>query len=161
MVATAALLTHLDFSAWASRRLLQAATTLTAGELVRDFGTADRSVVGTLAHIQAADRAWLGRIEGSPPAVFLDPERDLSLASIQSSWPAILDRWLALDLSDPDRVVSYQDLKGNPWQTPLWQIVLHIVNHASHHRGQVAGFLRAMGRTPPPLDLIHYYRQQR
>jgi uncharacterized damage-inducible protein DinB len=54
--------------------------------------------------------------------------------------------------------VSYRDLKGNPWRTPLWQIVLHVVNHATHHRGQAAGFLRALGHAPPPLDLIAYYR---
>jgi len=36
--------------------------------------------------------------------------------------------------------------------------VLHVVNHGTHHRGQAAGFLRAMGYVPPPLDLIAYYR---
>jgi uncharacterized damage-inducible protein DinB len=41
---------------------------------------------------------------------------------------------------------------------PDWKLVFHVVNHATHHRGQVAGFLRTMGRVPPPLDLIAYYR---
>ena len=54
--------------------------------------------------------------------------------------------------------LSYTDLKGNPWVSPIWQIVLHVVNHGTHHRGQVAGFLRSMGHAPPPLDLIAYYR---
>jgi uncharacterized damage-inducible protein DinB len=40
----------------------------------------------------------------------------------------------------------------------LWKIVLHVVNHGTHHRGQASGFLRAMGHVPPPLDLIAYYR---
>jgi uncharacterized damage-inducible protein DinB len=34
-----------------------------------------------------------------------------------------------------------------------------VVNHGTHHRGQVSGFLRSMGHTPPALDLIAYYRQ--
>lgn len=54
--------------------------------------------------------------------------------------------------------VSYKDLSGNPWTTPLWQIVLHVVNHGTHHRGAVSGFLRAMGHPPPALDLMAYYR---
>jgi uncharacterized damage-inducible protein DinB len=37
--------------------------------------------------------------------------------------------------------------------------VLHVVNHGTHHRGQVAGFLRTMGHAPPALDLIAYYRE--
>jgi hypothetical protein len=54
---------------------------------------------------------------------------------------------------------DYQDLNGNPWRQPLWQLVLHVVNHSTHHRGQVAGFLRTLGRVPPPLDITVYYRE--
>jgi len=35
-----------------------------------------------------------------------------------------------------------------------------VVNHATHHRGQAVGFIRAMGHQPPKLDLIFYYREQ-
>ena len=56
--------------------------------------------------------------------------------------------------------VSFTDLKGNPHTQPLWQIILHVVNHGTHHRGQVSGFLRTLGHTPPPLDLIAFYRAQ-
>jgi uncharacterized damage-inducible protein DinB len=49
-------------------------------------------------------------------------------------------------------------MRGNPWRQPLGQLVLHVVNHGTHHRGQVSGFLRAMGHVPPKLDLVSYYR---
>ena len=39
------------------------------------------------------------------------------------------------------------------------QIVLHVVNHATHHRGQVVTMLRQLGRTPTSIDLILYYRE--
>ena len=48
--------------------------------------------------------------------------------------------------------------KGDPFETPLWQIVLHVVNHATLHRGQVMAMLRQLGIPPPPTDLISYYR---
>jgi uncharacterized damage-inducible protein DinB len=153
---------HLDYSAWASRQLVDAAAQLSAGELTRDFGTADRSVLGTLAHVYAADRVWLGRVMGNPPRQFLDPENDLRLEVLQHDWPAIYERWQAWasGLSDEaaQSKVAYHDLKGHPYQTPAWQIVLHVVNHGTHHRGQAAGFLRSMGHPPPRLDLIAYYR---
>ena len=152
---------HLAYSAWASRRLLDAAAAIPPEDLTRDFKTSDGTVVNTLAHIFAADRAWLGRIQGTPPAVFISPE-DRDLATLQKAWPALFDRWkqYAAPLTDQQALaeISYRDLAGSPYVTPLWQIVLHLVNHGTHHRGAVSGFLRAMGHTPPALDLIAYYR---
>lgn len=56
------------------------------------------------------------------------------------------------------QIVAYRDMQGNHWKNSIWEIVLHVVNHGTHHRGQVAGFLRAMGHTPPTLDLMAFYR---
>lgn len=155
--------THLDYTRWASARLLEAAGSLSDAELRRDFGTADKSVIGTLAHVYGADRIWLTRVRGdSPTSLPRDAFQDVGV--LASKWKVLMQDWLewARPLSDNDflRDISYRDLKGNPWTTPLWQIVLHVVNHGTHHRGQAAGFLRSMGHVPPPLDLIAYYRER-
>jgi uncharacterized damage-inducible protein DinB len=44
---------------------------------------------------------------------------------------------------------------------PYWQMVFHLVNHGSYHRGQVATMLRQSGVTPPGTDLVTFYRDQR
>jgi uncharacterized damage-inducible protein DinB len=161
-VSAATLRQHLDYTAWATARLLAAAGKLTPEERLRDFATADKSVIGTLAHTFAADRVWMARIEGRTLTSFLLPEeRDLDV--LLREWPRMLNRWKAFAAGLHEEQVlqayTYKDLKGNAWTTPLWQIILHVVNHATHHRGQVAGFIRAMGHVPPPLDLIAYYRE--
>lgn len=156
-VPASTLQTHLRYTAWASKRLVDLAAELTSAELTRDFGTSEKSVLGTLVHVFAADRIWLARVQGETPAKFLDPDADMRLDVLQTQWAPILDRWQAF-AAEPARVAEYKDLKGNPYQTPVWQIILHMVNHGSHHRGQASGMLRAMGKTPPPLDLIQFYR---
>jgi uncharacterized damage-inducible protein DinB len=152
---------QLDYSAWASQRLLDAAAKLSSEELKRDFQTADKTVLDTLAHVYAADRIWLSRVKGETRATFLDPE-DRDLMVLQSEWPALHQRWKLwmADLNDASvqQNLAYKDTRGNAYSQPAWQIILHLVNHGTHHRGQVSGFLRAMGTTPPPLDLIAYYR---
>jgi uncharacterized damage-inducible protein DinB len=45
------LTTHIDYTIWANRRILDAASELTPGELTRDFGTGDKSILGTLLHL--------------------------------------------------------------------------------------------------------------
>ena len=152
---------HLQYSAWASGLLLEAAAELTEEELIRDFHTADHSVLGTLVHIFGADRIWLARIQHSPNPVGLTDE-DFSLTVLQKDWPIISDHWIewadGITEESAMATLTYKDLRGNEWTQPLWQIVLHVVNHATHHRGQVAGFLRTMGKTPPKLDLAHFDR---
>ena len=74
-----ALRDHIEYTAWASRRLVDAAAALSPEELTRDFQTADRSVIGTLAHIYAADRVWLSRLAGTPfPGFITDADRTLA-----------------------------------------------------------------------------------
>ena len=152
---------HLDYSAWATNRLLGAAATLSHEDLTRDFKTSDKNVVDTLAHVFAADRIWLARIHGESPATFITDE-DRQLPALQSAWPALQKKWKdwAAPLTDESvqAKIAYRDMKGNPYEQPLWQILLHVVNHGTHHRGQAAGFLRAMGHPPPALDLIAFYR---
>lgn len=152
---------HLAYTGWATARLLDAAGKLNAEELTRDFGTADKSIVGSLAHTFGADRVWIDRVEGTQQKGF-PTEEEKTLEFLAREWPKVHDRWdrWAGNLTDDtvSSVAAYADLRGNRWTTPLWQIILHVVNHGTHHRGQVAGFLRSMGHTPPPLDLIAYYR---
>jgi uncharacterized damage-inducible protein DinB len=153
---------HLDYHAWASRRLLNAIDPLTPAERSRDFKTSDKNVLDTLAHVYGADRLWLQRVNGESPTTLLAPE-DRQLGVLSTQWPALQQRWKewAAPLTDQDfqAKIPYRDLKGNSYQQPLWQILLHVVNHGTHHRGQVSGFLRAMGHHPPPLDLIAFYRE--
>jgi uncharacterized damage-inducible protein DinB len=152
---------HFDYSAWASRRLMEAASKLTPEEMARDFKTSDSNVVNTLAHVFAADRIWLSRVQGAPRATFLDPT-DCEFMALDREWPALYKRWkewlTPLTDDGAQAKIAYRDMKGNPYEQPLWQILLHVVNHGTHHRGQAAGFLRAMGHTPPALDLIAFYR---
>ncbi len=152
---------HFAYSAWASARLVDAAAKLSEEESTRDFGTADKCVLGTLVHVFAADRVWLARVRGNVPARFIDLAQDMKMSVLQEDWPQVLSGWQEFlgGVTDVAEPVGYKDLKGNSYTTPLWQIGLHVVNHATHHRGQAAGFLRTMGQTPPPLDLIFYYRQ--
>jgi len=156
------LCTHMDYTAWASQHLVQAASRLSPEELARDFGTADRSVLDTLVHIYAADRVWLSRLSGSPHPGFIT-DADRSLAVLQNDWPALHQRWKQWTAGLTEEQISaplaYTDMSGRHWNQPVWQLVLHVVNHATHHRGQVSGFLRTMGHVPPSIDLVYYYRE--
>jgi uncharacterized damage-inducible protein DinB len=156
--------THLDYTAWASRHLVDAAAQLKQDELMRDFRTATNNVLNTLVHVYAADRIWLARLQHENRTEFVS-DADHSLAVLQNEWPFLRERWKkwAALLTDEQvfSEIEYTDLKGRSWKQPLSQIILHVVNHGTHHRGQVSGFIRALGQVPPPLDFIAYCREMK
>ena len=154
---------HLQYTAWATNRLLKAVNTIAPDQLLRDFKTSDRSIVGTLAHVFAADRIWFDRVIGRQRAAFIE-DRDRDLKVLCDEWPKLhlaWREWLASYSRDLNSdAIAYTNLKGDPFTSTATEIILHVVNHATHHRGQVSGFLRMLGHTPPPLDLIAFYRSQ-
>ncbi len=152
---------HWDYNVWATARLLDAAEQLSPEELTRDFKTADGSVLETLAHLFWSETIWLNRFKQLPPPS--RPEKGAyGLDYLRQHWPALHEDWrqYLAGVSDGSERLTYKDLKGQEWTHSLWVLLSHVVNHSTHHRGQVSGFLRAMGHPPPSLDLVAYHRQR-
>lgn len=152
-------LKHLRYSGWASRKLLEAARDLNPEDLTRNVGVSHESILGTLSHIHAADRFWYSRVvDPNEPVI-----RESGLATLEKQWPAVQQKWeaWAAGLTDADlsRVVSYKTSKGIRYENVTSEILLHVVNHATLHRGQAVGMIRQLGIAPPVTDLMSYYRE--
>jgi uncharacterized damage-inducible protein DinB len=156
--------TLLDYNYWARDRLLQALEPLTPAQLKQELGGSFGSIHDTVAHLYAAEHVWYSRWNGaSPPLLKGDAFPDLS--AIKQAWldiePKI--RVFAGDLGDAgvDRVFEFKMLSGQPAAAPFWQMLQHVVNHGSYHRGQVTNKLRQLDAAPPKsLDMIAFFRSQ-
>jgi uncharacterized damage-inducible protein DinB len=153
-----------DYHYWARDRLLEAVEPLTAEQFTRDLGNSFASVRDTLSHLQGAEWIWLSRFQGSSPTSGLPHERFPDLGSVQAAWAdteAGLRAFVAtLDPAGAEQVLEYRLLSGQPGASRAWQMVQHVVNHATYHRGQVTTMLRQLGAAPPKsMDLIAFYRQ--
>jgi uncharacterized damage-inducible protein DinB len=112
----------------------------------------------------SAEWVWLSRWTGSSPTAVPAEWKECGLARIEDDW-AVLDGELqrfvgALGDADLDRMVSYRDTAGTPFTTPLSQMLRHVVNHSSYHRGQVVTMLRQLGAAAPATDLIVFCRSR-
>ena len=54
----------------------------------------------------------------------------------------------------------YKSTNGAPYEEPLWQLLLHVVNHGTQHRSEAAALLTDLGHSPGNIDLIVYIREQ-
>lgn len=148
------------YSAWATARILEHAARLRPDELAKPSGASFSSVRETLVHIMAAQWIWLARWKGSSPTSLLAAREFPDIASIRARWDQIdgeTQRFVA-GVTDADlaRVVEYKNTHGERWAYPLWQQVVHQVNHATQHRGEVAAALTELGHSPGDLDLLIY-----
>ena len=157
--------TMLDYHYWARDRLLDALEPLTAEQFTRDLGSSFKSIHETVAHIYAAEWAWYSRWQGQPPAALLPADQFPDVASIRQAWTAHEVKMRAyVDGLGEDGVLKELDytlLSGHSGRNALWQMLQHVVNHASYHRGQVTTMLRQIGATPAKsMDMIAFYRLQ-
>jgi uncharacterized damage-inducible protein DinB len=157
--------TLIDFHYWALYRSLDAAAQLTPEQFVRDLGSSFKSVRDTLAHMYSAEWAWYQRWHGTSPTAHLSFDQFPDEESLRRAWTAHeanLRAYLgSLTDADVNRVIDYRALNGSPGSSRLGQMVQHVVNHGSYHRGQLTTMFRQLGAAPPKsMDLIGYYREQ-
>jgi len=154
--------THIRYSGWASRKALEAALALAPEDQTKPMGVSHESIAGTLTHTFMADRIWYKRTV--EPDLEMPPWNvHFPLTKLAGDWQELQQRWEAwadsIADADLDRVVQFKSLNGTPSEAPATHVVLHLVNHATLHRGQVIGMLRQLGVKPPTTDLIAYLRE--
>ena len=153
-----------DFNAWANQRTLDACAALTHEQFTRDLGSSFRSVRDTLAHIYGAQWVWLERWHGRIPPALPSPADFPDFETVKRRFAEIdrnlIDYAASLSPEDLQRVLDYRTLAGTPNAQPLWQMLQHVANHSTYHRGQVTTLLRQLGAKAPGTDLIYFYRER-
>src|SRR5687768_7116472 len=155
--------TLLDYHYWARDRVLAAVEGLTPEQFTRDMGSSFRSVRDTLAHTFSSEWAWYSRWQGTSPTGHLDPTTFPDVPTLHAAWTdhetkvrAFLDR---LGEAGINRTYEYKMLNGTAAESVFRDMVQHVVNHASYHRGQVTTMLRQLGAEPAKsMDMIAYHR---
>lgn len=150
-----------DYNRWASRRTLTVAGTLANDDFLRPMGNSFSSVRDTLAHIIGAEWIWLERWQGRSPKALLDPAAFPTVQSLESRWATLeREQMQFIEALTPQRLnkeLPYINQKGQRYSYPLWQQLVHIVNHSSYHRGQVTTLLRQLGAETVSTDFLVYF----
>jgi uncharacterized damage-inducible protein DinB len=150
------------FNRWANLRFLDALGALSDEELGREMHSSFPNVAATLVHLLGAEWFWLERWLGRSPGTFPDATALTSVKAVRARWDALWADQQAflegLDEADLARPLTYRNLAGNEFTQPLGDLLRHVVNHATYHRGQLTTLLRQLGRAAPSTDLVAFYR---
>ncbi len=155
-----------SYNAWANARLFRMAGAL-ADELYRkEVGVFFKSLHGTLNHLLVADRIWMRRLTGSGDhpdklnATVFDDLSSLHAARVEEDRRIVE---FVQGLAEPalEEFLDYRMLNGAPLRQRRREILAHLFNHQTHHRGQAHAILTVLGvAEPEPLDLLIMQREQ-
>jgi len=150
----------LAYHGWANQKLLDRCRSLTNEQLDREEPIGPGTLRKTLYHVWGAETLWLSRWKGVSPTSF-NVEEGVPIDELAARFEmlhAARDGFLAEEKPpDLSRIVTYRNLAGVEGSQPLLDLLMHVINHAVHHRAQAIHFLKLSGvKIPGGLDYIFY-----
>jgi len=150
-----------DYHRWANRRLFEVAANL-GDAVTRDMGKhwSVPTVKGMFAHIYGADSIWLSRWKGGTLTLLAGDVDFATLADLRAKWDALeaeqrafVDGLAEADLARP---VTYRNTQGAQFSVALGALLQHVVNHATHHRSEIATMITLISGSPPDTGINTY-----
>jgi uncharacterized damage-inducible protein DinB len=164
MLTTSAARTLARYNAWSNKVLFDAIAALPPGEASKERPTLFKNMIGTMNHLYVIDLIWQAHIEGRPHGFtrrdgVLHPElQDLRRAQdALDAW--YLDWSSAQSDADLDLPVNFTLTTGNKGVMTRGEILLHVVNHSTYHRGWVCDLFFQVPARPPETDLPVFVRE--
>ena len=159
------------YNQWMNDKLYAVAATLPQAALDEARGAFFGSISGTLNHLLVADTIWLKRLAAHPAGfASLAPLRDIAMPTRldlplvdgfaaqqqrRRQLDALIVQWsLELTPAALAQVLDYHNMRGEAQSRPLPEVLMHLFNHQTHHRGQVTTLLAQLGLDVGVTDLI-------
>ena len=148
------------YNAWANERIVSSLLALPHEAFTRNVGGGYPSICDAFSHIAAVEWVWLERWSGTSPTAapeWASSTEPALLAERLREVDARRAKFLAglLD-AELHAAISFALLSGARGAHRLQDLLVHVANHSTYHRGQVASMLRQVGTAPPPTDFIAY-----
>ena len=159
------------YNTWANKRIYDAVAALPDGEATKERNPSERNynfknIVHTLNHNYVIDIIWQAHLEGRQHG--FEARNTPSYPPLDQLWRAqqVIDEWYTAysdQLSDAtlDEQVNFTLVGGNKGVMTRGEILLHIVNHSTYHRGFIADMFYQIPASPPMMDLPVFFREMR
>ena len=139
----------IQYDAWANDLVLQS---------IKEKSIQNQKIELLFSHLLTAQKIWLDRC--------INEHKDFELWSIKQDLADFLNQntvgWLnylgILEDASFQNFISYQNTKGQELNTLLKDILIHLVNHGTYHRGQIIQLLKEERTTVPQTDYIYWVR---
>ena len=147
-----------DYHHWAADKLFEALADVSAADLDKPWGGSFKTARALLRHIIGAEQLWLERFGGNSPKALPEFPASHSGADYLAVWRKVKMREKefvsGLTQQKLGGSLSYTNMKGENHTFPWVDILTHVVNHGTYHRGQLSHLLRDLGRPGVSTDYV-------
>ena len=147
-----------QYKAWADKVMFESVAALPPGEAERERKTLFKTIVGTLNHIYVVDLIWQAHLEGREHGfkarnIVVHPQLAALWAAQQKLNDWIIDWAKVQSEASLAEALSFTFVNGTKAAMQRGEMFLHLVTHASYHRGWVAEMFFETSARPPETDL--------
>jgi uncharacterized damage-inducible protein DinB len=150
-----------NYMYWANKRYLVVAESLTGKQLLKKQGHSWGDVYSVLLHMLSSETVWLRRWQGDSPKGHLDPNDYPTLTAVKEKWVQVEREMRAfVDRQTEESLlleIHYTNFAGLALHVPLWQMLMHVPNHETHHRGELAAMFAILEVPHPEDEVIQYF----
>ncbi|MFY0673052.1 MAG: hypothetical protein JXQ87_06590 [Bacteroidia bacterium] len=127
-------------------------------DVFEEHNISDKRCISLMSHVLNAQLIWNARIDGSEPkwkAWMIHEIVEMKKTNEMGyEWSMKL-----MANAAPNLIIKYENTEGSEFVNAAQDVMLHIVNHASYHRGQLAARFKELNIQPPVSDFIHFQRE--
>ncbi len=156
---------HLEYNLWANGKIVEFLKSVDDRLLDKELKSSFSTVRKTFYHIWDAEIIWLKRVKGESvttwPSENNTTDEENSFSAFLKNSEELLDFVSNKKRDFLDSKITYTNIKGNKYTNTIEDVLFHVVNHSTFHRGQLVTMLRELGyENFQAQDLIAFLRQQ-
>jgi len=155
---------QLQYNVWANGKVVEILANVDEKLFDTEVKSSFSTIKKTICHVWDAEHIWLTRIQGGEisgwPSENFKGGKDELLKGFSETTKKLSEFMADKDQAFLEKKIHYKNMKGLEFSTAVEDILFHVVNHGSFHRGQLITMLRNLGVEKfPAQDLIAYVRQ--
>jgi uncharacterized damage-inducible protein DinB len=153
------------YNAWANQKLLEVILRLPADKQMQELPSSFKSIYATVLHMWDAESAWWQRMKLTERVIFPSENFSGTMNDVCTGLLQQNQQWLLWieNANEPamNHVFQYYNSKREHFKSPVSQMLIHVFNHGTYHRGQLVNMLRQLGvEKIPQTDFIVWCRKK-
>lgn len=156
---------YTSYNLWANKILLEKLLTLDEEMIHKNMESSFPSIYDTLVHMMGAESIWWQRLALKEHVEIPEKDEDQNLQLLSKQLLFLSKQWADWVLNAPEKnlthVFGYQNTKREYFKQPIYEVLIHLCNHQTYHRGQIITMLRQNKIDKiPATDYIAFSRKK-